>query len=108
MGTNRNAKMPSTNRPHPRSTGAGATSGAATGFATGPGSVILALQSPDVRNKRQVAGALDCRRQLPLMPRAHAAQPARQNLSVVGDEATEGAVVFVVDEPDPRLAERTS
>ena len=56
--------------------------------------------TPDVRDQRQVARALDRRAQLTLMPRAHAAQAAGQDLAVVGDEAAERAVVLVVDEAD--------
>src|SRR5687768_18369015 len=61
--------------------------------------------TPRVRNEREEAGALDCRRQLPLVAGARSAQPARQDLAVVGDEASERAVVLVVDEADTRLAE---
>ena len=60
----------------------------------------------DVRNEREVARALDRRRQLALVTRADAAQAARQDLAVVGDEAAERAVILVVDEADARLAER--
>src|SRR5947207_1825401 len=41
------------------------------------------------------------------MSRAGTAQPARQNLAVVGDEAAERAVILVVDKVHARFAERT-
>src|SRR5919199_6313432 len=64
------------------------------------------LVAADVRDERQVARLLDRRRELPLVARADAAQAARQDLAVVGDEAAERPVVLVVHEPHARLAER--
>src|SRR5215211_6453928 len=80
--------------PHPRSDGAGVAA-----------SSISALQTPGVGKQREIAGALDRGAQLTLMPRAHAAQAARQDLAVIGDEAAEGALVLVVDEAHAALAE---
>src|SRR3954463_7122244 len=94
-GRKRNAASASRSFPHPRSDGAGATA-----------SDILALQAPRVRQQREVAGALDGVAHLPLMPRAHAAQAAGQDLPMIRDEAAEGALVLVVDEAHARLAER--
>src|SRR6185437_4636621 len=72
-----------------------------------PGRSLLRLHPADVRDDRQVSRALDRGRQLTLVTRADAAQAARQNLAVVGDESAERAVVFVVDETNARLAEWT-
>src|SRR5258705_137141 len=94
-GRKRNAASARRSFPHPRSDGAGDTA-----------SDILALQAPCIRDQRQIAGALYRGAQLTLMPRAHAAQTAGQDLSVIGDEAAERALVLVVDEADARLAER--
>src|SRR6476661_7760172 len=94
-GRKRNAASERRSFPHPRSVGAGDVT-----------SLMLSLQSPRVREDRDVPCALDRGAQLTLMPRAHAAQAARQDLAVVGDEAAEGALVLVVDETDPALAER--
>src|SRR5881227_3740429 len=69
---------------------------------------MLALETADVRNQRQIACALDRDRQLTLMASADAAQPARQDLAMIGNEAAEGAVILVIDEMNPRLAERTA
>ena len=82
--------------PHPRSAGAGAARASRH---------VSPAMTPRVRNEREVARALDRGRQLTLMPRAHAAQAARQNLAVIGDEAAEGAIVLVVDEAHAALAE---
>ncbi len=47
------------------------------------------------------------RRQLALVTRAGAAQATRQDLAVIGNEASERAVIFVVDEVHACLAEGT-
>src|SRR4051812_29973004 len=67
--------------------------------------LLSGLVTADVRNDGEVPCALHRRRQLTLMTGADAAQPARQNLAVVGDETAKGAVILVVDEPNARLAE---
>src|SRR5688572_22883908 len=90
-GTNKNAARAKARRAHPRSRGAGARPSAMLGL-------VVAL---DVRNQSEIACPFDCRRQLPLMARAHAAQPARQNLAVVGDEAAKRTVVLVVHVANP-------
>src|SRR6478735_4278690 len=90
----RNATSARRSFPHPRSDGAGVT-----------GSDISARETSRVRQQREVARTLDRGAQLTLVPRAHAAQAAGQDLSVIGDEATEGALVLVVDEPHAALAE---
>src|SRR4051812_2011867 len=96
-GTIRNATSASRSFPHPRSESAGASA-----------SCISALQTPRVRQQREIARALDRGAQLTLMPRAHAAQAAREDLPVVGDEASEGALVLVVDEAHTGLTEWAS
>src|SRR5688572_5240789 len=58
---------------HPSSRGAAA-----------PSTAMLGLVAPDVRDDREEARALHGRRQLPLVARADATQPARQDLAVVG------------------------
>src|SRR5262245_20963149 len=93
-GMMRNARSARRSFPHPRSDGAGVT-----------GSDISARETSRVRQEREIARALDRGAQLTLVPRAHAAQAAGQDLSVVGDEAAEGALVLVVDETDAALAE---
>src|SRR5918992_6268132 len=45
--------------------------------------LVVAL---DVRNQCEVARPLDCRGELPLVPRAHAAQPTGKDLSVIGNK----------------------
>jgi hypothetical protein len=59
----------------------------------------------DVGDEGKKASSLDRRRQLTLMTRARAAQPRRQNLSLIGNEASERAVVLIVDPPNAALAE---
>src|SRR2546423_10310641 len=49
------------------------------------------------RQQRDVSRALDRRRQLALMPRAVAGDPARNQLAALGDEAAEQPDVFVID-----------
>src|SRR5437868_4736505 len=101
----RNATTAMRSLPHPRSIGAGAVVGVG---ATDADSVIpLGLHPADVGNDREIPRALDRGRQLALMPRAHAAQAARENLAMVRDKAAERAIIFVVDEVHARLAERT-
>src|SRR4051812_37664603 len=63
------------------------------------------LVTANVRNDGEVARALHRRRELTLMTGADAAQPARQNLAVVGDETAKRTVILVVDESNARLAE---
>src|SRR5215218_10701078 len=75
-GMSRNAASARTSFPHPRSDGAGVAA-----------SSISALQTPRIGKQREIAGALDRGAQLTLMPRAHAAQAARKDLAVIGDEA---------------------
>src|SRR4051812_40687525 len=90
----RNAASARSSLPHPRSAGAG-----------GATSCMLSLQTPRVGQQREVAGALDRGAQLTLMPRAHAAQAAGQDLTMIGDEAAEGPLILIVDETHTRLAE---
>ena len=52
----------------------------------------------DVRQQRELAGALDRARDLVLMPAAGARDAARADLAAVGDELLEGGDVLVVDE----------
>src|ERR1041385_7035847 len=77
---------------HPGCVASCGTSGAAVGSLTGRSACVAA----HVRDDREVARALDGGRELPLMSRAHAAHPARQDLAVVGDETAERAVVLVI------------
>src|SRR5258708_23704352 len=65
------------------------------------------LEAPGVRQQREEAGTLDGGAQLTLMPGAHAAETARQDLAVIGDEAAESTLVLVIDEADAALAEGT-
>src|SRR5262245_28442209 len=103
-GRKKNASRARTNRFQPRR---GSTSGTASSTASvGRTSVTSAGDAAGVGDERQVPRALDRRRQLSLMARTDAAQAARQNLAVVRDEAAEGAVILVVDEVHPALAER--
>src|SRR5258707_10446446 len=95
-GTSRNAASARRSLPHPRSDGSGAAA-----------SRMSALQAPRGRHQREEARTLDGDAQLTLMPRAHAAQAARQDLAVIGDEAAEGAFVLVIDEADAALVEGT-
>src|SRR5687767_12483957 len=60
----------------------------------------------DVRNDREEPRTLHGGGELALVTRAHATEPARQDLAVIRDEAAERAVILVVDEPNARLAER--
>src|SRR5919107_670320 len=90
----RNAASARRSFPHPRSDGAGVAA-----------SSISALKTPRVGQQSEIASALDRGAQLTLMPRADAAQTARQDLAVIGDEPTEGTLVLVVDEADAGLAE---
>src|SRR5688572_12233434 len=64
-----------------------------------------ALHSANVRNEREVPRPLDRVGELALVARARAAQATRQDLAVVGDEASEGAIILVVDEMHARLTE---
>ena len=66
-----------------------------------------ALHAADVRNQREETRALHGARELALMPRARSAEPRGKNLAVIRDEASERAVILVVDEVHTRLAERT-
>src|SRR5258708_4116504 len=68
---------------------------------------MSALQAPGVRQQGEEARPLDGGAQLTLMPRAHAAETARQDLAVIGDEAAESTLVLVIDEADAALAEGT-
>src|SRR5688572_21683845 len=54
----------------------------------------------DVREQRQLAGALDGRGDLILMPAARAGDPPRADLPAVGDELPQRGDVLVVDELD--------
>src|SRR5687767_99802 len=96
-GMIRNAASASRSFPHPRSDGAGASASCMSG-----------LQAARVGKQRQIPRALDRDAQLTLMPRAHAAQTARENLTVVGDEPAERTLVLVVHETHAALAERAS
>src|SRR5690349_1635007 len=64
----------------------------------------LALVRPgalaDVRQQRQLAGALDRAGDLVLVPTARARDAARTDLAPVADELAEGVDVLVVDELD--------
>src|SRR3981081_3550179 len=51
----------------------------------------------DVRNQRNLPGALDRDLQLPLVPRARAGNPSRQNLAPLGHEGRQQLDVLVVD-----------
>src|ERR687896_1398347 len=64
--------------------------------------LVVAL---DVRNQCEIARPLDCRGELPLVPRTHAAQPTGKDLSVIGNEAAQRAVIFVVHVANARFAE---
>src|SRR5665213_64194 len=90
----RNAASASTIRVHPSSRGGAARA-----------SLISGLVPPNVRHERQVARPFDRRRQLTLMAGTDAAQPTRQDLAGVGEKATEGAIILVIDEPHAGLAE---
>src|SRR5689334_20805341 len=54
----------------------------------------------DVREQRQLAGALDGARDLVLMPAAGARDATRPDLPAIGDELLERVDVLVVDELD--------
>src|ERR1700694_2247804 len=71
------------------------------------GSEHLGGVTLDIRNQRQLACPLDRRGELPLVPRAHARQPARQDFSALREEATEGPVVLVIEHARAGLAHRT-
>jgi len=64
--------------------------------------------SLQIGNDREITRTLDCRRKLALMTRAGSAQSARQNLSLIGNEATESAIILVVDPAHAAFAERTA
>src|SRR3989442_9085132 len=53
----------------------------------------------DVRDQRELPRALDGRRQLPLMTRAHSREPARQNLAALGKEPATRPVILLVEHP---------
>src|SRR4026208_2003552 len=77
--------------------------GGAAGVAAG--AVILGGMPLQVRDQGEIARALDCRRQLALMTGARAAQAARKNFSLIGDESAERPVGLVGDPADTSLAE---
>src|SRR5438270_712110 len=58
----------------------------------------------DVGQQRQLARPLDRGRELSLVPRAHARQPARENLAALRQEPSQGAVVLVVEHSHAGLA----
>src|SRR3954463_10542265 len=62
----------------------------------------------NVRNQRKEARALDCRRQLTLMTRANSTKTRGEDLALVGDEASERAVILIVDPANAALAERAA
>lgn len=64
--------------------------------------------SLQIRNDREVTGALDRSRKLALVARAGSAEAARKNLALVGDEAAEGAVILVIDPAYASFAERAA
>jgi hypothetical protein len=72
------------------------------------GAAILRRVSSQIWNQREIARALDCRRELPLMSRAGPAQSARKNFSLIGDEPAERSVILVVDPANASLAKRTA
>jgi len=69
--------------------------------------VILRCVSPEIRDQRQVARALDSSGELALVPRARAAEATRKNLSLIGYEPSKRAIVLVIDPANAALAERT-
>src|SRR2546430_2644336 len=84
---------------------------AGAGRPTGPGGRASAPPSADVSldvgQQRQLARPLDRGRELSLVPRAHARQPARQNLAALRQEPPQRAVVFVVEHPHAGFAHGT-
>src|ERR1700739_2659095 len=71
--------------------------------ATG-GALVRRLR--DVRQQRQLARTLDCRRDLALVPAASARDAARADLAAFADEPAQRAEVLVVDLVDLVLAVR--
>src|SRR6184192_1813478 len=57
-----------------------------------PPGVMSADVALDVREQRELAGALDRGRELTLVARAHPRQPTRQELAALGEESAEGAI----------------
>jgi hypothetical protein len=70
--------------------------------------VMLRCMPLEIRDQRQVARALDRRRELALVTRAGPAQATGKDLPLIGDETSERPVVLVVDPADATLAERTA
>src|SRR5687767_6517834 len=96
-GASANAPSPRARRPHdPRI------------FSGAAGAVMLGCVALQIRNYCEIARALDGGRQLSLMTRTRSAQPARQNLSLVGDEPAKRPVVLVVDPAHASVAERAA
>ncbi len=62
----------------------------------------------EVRNDREIAGALDCCGQLALVSRAGSTQAARKNLSLIRDETAKGAIVLIIDPAYASFAERAA
>ena len=69
---------------------------------------MLGRVSLQIRNDRQISRPLDRRGELALMSRAGSAEPRRKNLSLIGDESAERAVVLVIDPANAPLAKRTA
>src|SRR5690606_841083 len=67
---------------------------------------ISAVETGDVREQREIPRTLYRGAYLPLMTRAHPADPARQDLSTLRNEARKTPLVLVIDVTDPRLADR--
>jgi len=72
------------------------------------GAAMLRGVSSQIRNQREIASALDCRRELSLMSRAGSAQSTRKNLSLIGDESSERSVILVIDPAHASFAEGTA
>src|SRR5205085_5365037 len=61
----------------------------------------------DVRTQRQLPRPLDGGRELPLVPRTHARQPAGQDLAALSQEPAQRPVVLVVEHARAGLAHGT-
>lgn len=69
---------------------------------------ILRRVPSQIRNQREIARALYCRRELPLMSRAGPAQSARKNFALIGDEPSERSIILVIDPAHAPLAKGTT
>src|SRR6185503_11099834 len=72
-----------------------------------PDEARSADETLDVRQQGELSGTLDGGAQLPLVPRAGAGQPARQNLAALGQEPGQRALVLEVHHPHAALADGT-